>query len=97
VKNWKTFVVCRLNLVASHIRVVLDVVFHAIYVRNSSVNDLLSRGIYVCILENALSCVISVRNRSMNKAISRGIYVYIPENVLTHVIFVTNVLEFLIS
>jgi len=81
----------------SHIRVMLDVVFHAIYVRSSSVNDLLSRGIYVCTLENVLSYVTSVRNRSMNEVISRGIYVYIPENVLTHVMFVTNVLVCLIS
>jgi len=80
-----------------HVRVVLDVVFHVIYVRSSSVNDLLSRGIYVCTLENALSCVISVRNLSMNEVISRGTYVYIPENVLTRVIFVTNVLVCLIS
>jgi len=80
-----------------HIRVMLDVVFRVVYVRSSSVNDLLSRGIYVCTLENALSCVISVTNRSMNEVISRDIYVYIPENVLTHVIFVTNVLVCLIS
>jgi hypothetical protein len=97
VKNWKVFVASSLNMVAIRMRVVLDVVFHAMYVRNSSVNDLLSRGIYLFILENVLSHVISVRNHSTNEVISRGMYVYILENVLTHVVFVTNVLVFLIS